>query len=302
MADRRELAWRLTLGPVLIALLAALFFVDARSGPAAPWLFVLALFLVVRSAWEMADLLRASGLAPNLPLLCTCAAFVVASNWLPVWQALSQSVPAPIGRLGPPMLAYALASMVLFGNALMQYREPGGNLARLGVAMLSLTYLAVFVSLTAQLRWVASSELSYLPLASLVVVTKCGDTAAFFTGRALGCQKLCPRISPGKTVAGAWGAIAGGALGAWICLSLAPRWFAPDAVPAAWYWSLVYGVIVSAVGMVGDLAESLIKRDVGRKDSAPLLPGFGGLLDLLDSVIFTGPAAYLLWLVLPLPR
>jgi phosphatidate cytidylyltransferase len=54
--------------------------------------------------------------------------------------------------------------------------------------------------------------------------------------------------------------------------------------------------------IVGDLAESLIKRDVGRKDSAPLLPGFGGLLDLLDSVIFVGPAAYLLWLVLPLPR
>ena len=56
----------------------------------------------------------------------------------------------------------------------------------------------------------------------------------------------------------------------------------------------------NAARVIGDLAESLIKRDVGQKDSAPLLPGFGGLLDLLDSILFTGPVAYLLWLALPL--
>ena len=80
-------------------------------------------------------------------------------------------------------------------------------------------------------------------------------------------------------------------------------WFAPwlfGVQPGPWYWIAIYGLILGLVGLIGDLAESLIKRDVGQKDSAPLLPGFGGLLDLLDSIIFTGPIAYLLWLVLPL--
>jgi phosphatidate cytidylyltransferase len=63
---------------------------------------------------------------------------------------------------------------------------------------------------------------------------------------------------------------------------------------------VLYGIIMGLVGLIGDLCESLIKRDVGQKDSAPLFPGFGGLLDLLDSVIYAGPVAYLLWLTLPL--
>ena len=69
--------------------------------------------------------------------------------------------------------------------------------------------------------------------------------------------------------------------------------------PAGWERILAYGLVIAIVGMVGDLCESLIKRDLGKKDSAPLMPGFGGLLDLLDSVIFTGPIAYLLWLAWP---
>jgi phosphatidate cytidylyltransferase len=61
-----------------------------------------------------------------------------------------------------------------------------------------------------------------------------------------------------------------------------------------------YGLIIGLVGLVGDLCESLIKRDVGRKDSAALMPGFGGLLDLLDSILYAGPVAYVLWRTLPL--
>jgi phosphatidate cytidylyltransferase len=63
---------------------------------------------------------------------------------------------------------------------------------------------------------------------------------------------------------------------------------------------MLYGVILGLVGLVGDLCDSLINRDVGKKDSAPLFPGFGGLLDLLVSVLYAGPVAYVLWLVLPL--
>jgi phosphatidate cytidylyltransferase len=72
-------------------------------------------------------------------------------------------------------------------------------------------------------------------------------------------------------------------------------WPRPD-----WHWTALYGLILGAVGLIGDLCESLIKRDVGKKDSAILLPGFGGLLDLVDSVLYAGPVAYMLWKALPL--
>jgi phosphatidate cytidylyltransferase len=300
MADAGALRWRLTLGPILIAVLALVFWLDARAGATAPFLLALALLLTVRGLWEFADLLRAREIVVRLGLVGLLGAGIVAANWLPVASGWESDGP-PLARFGPAMLAYALAVMVLFGNALARYRTPGGNLETLGIEVLGLSYLAVFISATAQLRWVAGADLCYLPLGSVVVVTKFGDIAAFFTGRAIGGRKLTPLISPGKSVAGAIGALAGAALGGWLCLSYVPRWI-DGAVPAAWYWSIFYGIIIGGLGIVGDLAESLIKRDVGRKDSAPLLPGFGGLLDLLDSVIFVGPAAYLLWLILPLPR
>lgn len=300
MPDSGALRQRLTIGPVLIALLVALFWCDARLGPTAPLLLVLAVALALRSAWEYVDLLRAGGIDAGYSLVAACVVSTVAANWAWLPDGETQLGSPMIGRLGPVMLAYALAVMVLLGNAVASFRGPGGNLQRLGAQVLGVSYVAVFLSAAVQLRWVAGSDLCYLPLASIVAVTKCGDTAAFFAGRAFGGRKLSPLVSPGKTWAGFWGALGGAAFGGWFCLSIVPRWF--GAAPAAWPWSIGYGLAIGALGVVGDLAESLIKRDVGRKDSAPLLPGFGGLLDLLDSVIFTGPAAYLLWLLLPLPR
>jgi phosphatidate cytidylyltransferase len=300
MADSEALRRRLMLGPILVAVLAALFWLDSWAGPAAPCLMALAAALAIRGMWEYVDLLGARIPAGDFPLLAVCAAAVVASNWLPAIGDQVSWSGNPLGRLGPALLAYALAVMVLFGVALVRYRAPEGNLERLGLEVLGLSYLAVFLSPTAQLRWIAAENLCYLPLASLVVVTKCGDTAAYFSGRWIGGRKFSPLLSPGKTWAGAVGALAGGAFGGWLCLSVAPIWFSAE--PAAERWSLLYGLLIGGLGIVGDLAESLIKRDVERKDSAPLLPAFGGLLDLLDSVIFAGPAAYLLWLVLPLPR
>jgi len=298
MAEQGALRRRLTIAPILIGTLGLIFWADARAGSWAPCLLFLALLLTVRSTWEYVDLVRNRGLLPNLPLLAGCAAFVVASNWLvPVFL----NNETPLSTFAPPMLAFALSVMVLFGNALYRYQAPGGNLERLGSELLGLSYLGMLVSATVQLRWVAGADLCYLPLASVVVVTKCGDTSAYFAGHAIGGKKLSPLISPGKTWAGAIGALFGAALGGYLTLSIVPQWLGTEP-PAAWYWSLFYGVVIGALGIVGDLAESLIKRDVGRKDSAPLLPGFGGLLDLLDSVIFVGPVACVLWLVLPLPR
>jgi phosphatidate cytidylyltransferase len=293
------LGWRLLLGPLLIVALVGLFWFDAQRGQSAPVLAVLAIALGFRSTWELIQLLRVR-FQPHFAVTVSCVLAVIASNW--IWLALPDypaPAPAMVSRLGSVMLVYSLSVAALLVSGLIRYTAPGKTVETLGSELLVLSYVGVFVSLAVQLRWIDSVNFGYLPLASLVVITKCGDTAAYFTGRLFGKTKLIPLISPGKTRAGAVGALVGASLG-----SLAWFWWGGRGVfgvePGPWYAVALYGFTLGLIGLIGDLAESLIKRDVGQKDSAPLLPGFGGLLDLLDSIIFTGPIAYLLWLVLPL--
>lgn len=301
------LRWRLVLGPILIALLVGLFTLDARAGATAPYLLGLCLFLGVRSAWELVQLLRTRAFQPSLPLVTICTVAIIAANWLqPLTHAGEGAVPhapqslAHAFALGPAMLMLALSIVALLVRSAATYRAPGTSMETLGAELLVLCYVGVLTSVTAQLRWVAGADAGYLALGSLVVCTKSGDTMAYTFGRLFGRRKMAPLLSPGKTWAGAAGALVGGALGAWAWLHFGTAWLAPHRTPCAAHWALLFGVVMGLAGMIGDLCESLIKRDLGRKDSAPLLPGFGGLLDLLDSVIFAGPVAYVLWLTLPL--
>ena len=111
------------------------------------------------------------------------------------------------------------------------------------------------------------------------------DTGAYFTGRAIGKHKLAPAISPGKTVEGLIGGIAAAAaLGA-----LATFWFFPE---LPYQWSISLACVLAAVGVLGDLAESAMKRGSKTKDAASILPGHGGLLDRLDSLLFGAPILY----------
>ncbi len=124
-----------------------------------------------------------------------------------------------------------------------------------------------------------------------------GDIGAYTVGRLIGRTRLSPTISPGKTVEGAFGAIVFACAGAYISfnviLQLLPsRLPLNPGIPGGW---LVFGLAMAVAGMVGDLAESLLKRDVGVKDSSSWMPGFGGVLDILDSLLLSAPIAWLLW-------
>lgn len=330
------LRWRLPIGIVLVASLVGLFALDVRIGPGAPLLCLFAVLLAIRGAWEMVQLLKTRAFAPNAVLTISCCGAIVLSNWIPAWLSTSPPfhsrewvsyppmsdvskpvvVPFPPAGMSVPIeplpLVMALGAIILFIATAARYRKPGNSMETLGAELLILMYIGLFVSLTAQLRWIGFArhilvnydfvDLGYLPLASVIVVTKCGDTMAYTFGHLFGKKKLAPLLSPGKTWAGAYGALIGAAAGSWAWLYWGTKWLAPVVQPCEWHWAVLYGLIIGLAGMVGDLCESLIKRDVGVKDSAPLLPGFGGVLDLLDSVIFSGPIAYLLWLVLPLVR
>jgi phosphatidate cytidylyltransferase len=123
-----------------------------------------------------------------------------------------------------------------------------------------------------------------------VLLTWASDTFAYFVGRRWGTRKLIPRVSPGKTVQGALGALLGTVLVA-VGYSWVLRQF--PAYRLGIVEAAVFGALISMAAQVGDLAESLLKRDAGVKDSGALLPGHGGALDRLDSLFFTLPLAYL---------
>jgi len=124
-------------------------------------------------------------------------------------------------------------------------------------------------------------------LVFLTAITIASDSGAYYVGRWLGTTKLFPALSPGKTRAGAIGGIIGGMLGG----TIVAAFFLPEfnLLIAA-----LLGIILSCIGIVGDLVESLIKRASGVKDSGQLLPGHGGLLDRVDSLLLTGPVLYYL--------
>lgn len=123
-----------------------------------------------------------------------------------------------------------------------------------------------------------------------VLLTWASDTFAYFAGRAWGTRKLIPRVSPGKTVQGALGALIGT-----VAVAVAYTWvlnrFPTYRLGVA--EAALFGVMISVTAQVGDLMESLLKRDAGVKDSGTLLPGHGGALDRFDSLFFTLPLAYL---------
>ncbi|MFC1990295.1 phosphatidate cytidylyltransferase [Chloroflexota bacterium] len=124
--------------------------------------------------------------------------------------------------------------------------------------------------------------------------TYASDTAAFFIGITLGKHRLAPRISPSKT----WEGTVGGVFGA-IAVSLLFTLPTPFLLPFNWQQAIILGLLVSIFGQLGDLVESLLKRSMGVKDSSKLIPGHGGFLDRMDSVVFAGVVVYyyVVWVI-----
>jgi phosphatidate cytidylyltransferase len=129
---------------------------------------------------------------------------------------------------------------------------------------------------------------------TVILCTWIGDSAAYLVGRSLGRRKLAPDLSPNKTVEGA----AGGLLAATLTGSLVFAWSGLG----SWWIGALAGAVIGIAGQLGDLGESLLKRQAGVKDSGAAIPGHGGILDRIDALLFAFPAGYLLaagfdWLI-----
>ena len=199
----------------------------------------------------------------------------------------------PARGVDTPLLTIALVLVVLAALTASIWRRgvQGEPLLSVAVTIMGAVYpaLLMFALFLRHLPLVVSPLHGTAILLFPVVLTWLSDTFAYFAGRLWGKKKLIPKVSPGKTVAGSLGAVIGtplAAVGYSILLQRFPTW------QMGMVEALVFGVLVSVAAQVGDLAESLLKRDVGVKDSGRLLPGHGGALDRFDSLFFTLPLGY----------
>jgi phosphatidate cytidylyltransferase len=158
-------------------------------------------------------------------------------------------------------------------------------IASVGTTLLGVMYVALLGGHLVATRVGFAHPLSMHLLSFFFLVLMGGDTAAYYVGRAFGKHKLAPKVSPGKTWEGAVGAMAASLLLA----TLAHYWFFRE-LPLK--WALPLAAVMNVLGVLGDLAESALKRSADAKDAASFLPGHGGFLDRLDSLLFNAPLIY----------
>ena len=297
------LRWRLLAAAVIVTPLLGLFYLDANHNGGVPGAYLIPVgwLLAVLAAAEVLALLAPDAPRPAAWVVLTGVSLVFLSGLRPALRFALGQAPldaAHIGPLGWPTAAVLVSTVLVFVTEMLRFREPGESLRRMSLAIFVIIYPGLFLALLASLRFLHSNAWGMAALISLVFVTKLADTSAYAAGKLLGRRKMSPLLSPGKTVEGALGGLLGAAVAAWVYFQfLVPQFLPSDGPATPWWGCWLYGLIVGSAGMVGDLAESLLKRDMRRKDSSDWLPGLGGVLDVLDSVLLAGPAALLCWLL-----
>jgi phosphatidate cytidylyltransferase len=264
----RNLPAAIAVGVALVLLVLASLLIWP---PAFPGLIALA---AGAGVWEMTRALKVTGAGPPLIPLLGGALLMVGLAW----------------HDGPDSLLIGLAVTIVaallwrLADGLKAVREAFTPTVMVAVYVPFLLSFAVLLQLPD-----ADKDGRWRILCTLFAVVL-SDTGGFIAGVFLGKHKMAPSISPGKTWEGFAGSICASAIGSALFL-----YFLLD-IPS--YWGLLFGAVLSVVAVVGDLAESMLKRDLGLKDMSNLLPGHGGVMDRLDSILFAVPTAYLLFAVI----
>lgn len=254
---------RLLTAAVLVPLLYAL----VRYLPA-PGFFVLAAAAILLAQYEFYRLYFRDSRRGLIVIGLAAGLLLVAGFY-------RESGAAPTG-----LFTAALALVLVY--ELAREHEVGRALVDAAVVVLGMTYIGWMLGHAVLLRNLPRGEFVVL---YVLIVTWMVDAGAYYVGRAIGNRKLAPRVSPNKTVEGALGGLVAGLAAAVVARAwLLPQLALGDAV--------LLGLLLSVVGQLGDLVESLFKRSAGVKDSGGWIPSHGGLLDKVDSLAFTTPACY----------
>lgn len=232
-----------------------------------PAFLVVVVLAVGVASTELARAMHRSGARPPLPPILLGGAAIAVAGWFG----------------GPTGLVLALLLTVLATMVWRMTRGPAGYQRDVGAAVLIVMYVPFLGGFATLLAAPDDGHWRVLTMLAVVILS---DTGGYVAGVLFGRHPMAPTVSPKKSWEGLAGSLlaaaAGGAVGLWLAFSL------------AWWWGALVGLLVAGAAVIGDLAESLLKRDLGVKDMSTLLPGHGGLMDRLDSILFAAPTAYLL--------
>ena len=238
-------------------------------------LAAIVMLLVIPAQFELSNLMKATGAIVFKPVTII-ASVLFAGAWY-----FRQFHPQPLQfHLYYTLAVSAFAILAIF---LYQGRLFGtkGTIVNCSASLFSVFYLGFLSSFVLAIR----VEFGLWAMLMSIIVVKSSDIGAYTIGRLFGKHKFAPVISPGKT----WEGIAG-AVGFAIIVAMLFAYIADDimSLPKA----ILFGAVFAYLGQLGDLAESMIKRDAAQKDSSKTVPGFGGVLDIIDSPLVTAPLAY----------
>ncbi len=239
-------------------------------------LCILIVLLMIPAQFELSALAAANNLKVFKPV-SIAASILFASSWY--WPQFVE--------ISPQIYFFFLSAFTLTALFLYQYVRYGtvGVLANCGVNYFSIIYLGLLSAFVLAVR----IDFGLWPLLMFVFVVKFSDIGAYTVGKLFGRHKFSPKVSPGKT----WEGMAGAVVAAMIVAVL----FAGNCDIMCWWMAMIFGVCFAFIGQFGDLAESMIKRSVEQKDSANSVPGFGGMLDVIDSPLAAAPFAYLFFML-----
>jgi phosphatidate cytidylyltransferase len=290
---------RITLGGLLAVVTLGLVFGDlainrATGRTIAPvfWVALTAILLV--GCWEFFRMLRLRGFPCRPGVAATFVVLLMAAAWIEIRRPCG--IPEWLDVRGLELYLLLIMGLVFttFVAYIITIERTGGDMtgatAGVGWTILVVLTLGVPGVFLAKVRFLSADPVEgCLYLLLMLGTVKLSDIGAYAVGSTLGRHKLVPTLSPKKTWEGLAGALVGGTVAAVAIGCLWGRF--------TWPQMLVFGLAVSIAAVLGDLGESLIKRACGVKDSGPI-PGFGGILDILDSVLGAAPVAYLVLVLL----
>ena len=255
---------RLLSGAVLLAgVVSALWFLQPV------YLLGMAVIVAMLAFREYADIASRAGVHVSRPAGAIAVAIVCVAVGMP-------GMPIDVALAGATL---GLSALALSGATAAAPR--GGALQSAAIAAFAPLYLGLPLGLLAATRWTLGREAALL----LILTVAISDSLQYYSGRLFGRHLLAPVISPKKTIEGAMGGFVGAALS----LAIIGHWWLPQmGLPAR----TALGLAVAAVGIVGDLFESMLKRSVDMKDASAIIPGHGGVMDRIDALLFAAPVYY----------